>query len=64
MQLNPATALAFFDMLNIPEGEFLIQNAANSTLGKQVIALARHKRVKTINIVRRADAKEELLQLG
>eukprot|EP00884_Botryococcus_braunii_P016659 jgi/Botrbrau1/3677/Bobra.0008s0008.1 len=62
--LNPATALAFFDVLKIPEGAFLIQSAANSTLGKQVIAIARHKNVKTINIVRRADAKQELLKLG
>lgn len=63
-QVNPATVLAFFDMMKIPAGEFLIQSAANSSLGKQVIALAKHKNVKTINVVRRAQAKEELLKLG
>jgi NADPH:quinone reductase-like Zn-dependent oxidoreductase len=64
VQVNPVTAVAFFKMLKIPEGEFLIQTAAHSTLGKQVIALAKNKKIKTINLVRRSDAKEKLLALG
>lgn len=58
------TGFAFFDILDIPTGEYLIQTAANSTLGKQVILLARHWGIRTINVVRRANVREELLRLG
>lgn len=58
------TGFAFFDILDIPAGEFLLQTAASSTLGKQVILLAKHKGIRTINVVRRANVREELLKLG
>eukprot|EP00884_Botryococcus_braunii_P004728 jgi/Botrbrau1/14256/Bobra.113_2s0004.2 len=62
--VNPVTVFAFFDLLDIPQDEFLLQTAASSTLGKQIIMFARHKGIRTINVVRRASAKKELLALG
>ena len=41
-------------VLKVPQGGYLLQNGANSVLGKQLIALAKKRGVKTINIVRTA----------
>ena len=35
----------------VPDGEYLLQNAANSVLGKQLISLAKKRGIKTINLV-------------
>ena len=48
----------------IPKGDYLLQTAANSALGRLVIELAKQKGVKTINVVRKSEAKEELYELG
>ena len=40
------------------------QTAAGSVLGRMVIALAKQRGVKTINVVRRSGQKQELLDLG
>ena len=61
---NPMTARGFFDTLNIPQGEWLLQSAAGSVLGRLVIQMAIHFGVKTINVVRRAEQKQELLETG
>ncbi len=50
--------------LQVPKGEYMIQSAANSTLGKQVISLANRWGIKTINVVRRARATAQLKYLG
>ena len=34
--VNPVTAYAFLEAIAVPEGEWLLQNAANSVLGKEV----------------------------
>ncbi len=47
-----------------PKEEYVLQTAANSVVGKQIIALARHWGVKTINVVRRESAVAELEALG
>lgn len=63
--INPATALAMLrHVLRVPQGEFLLQTAANSTLGRMFIKLARHDGVKTINVVRRREAAEEVRAVG
>ena len=49
---------------NIPKGEFLLQTAATSVLGRQMISLAKHYGVHTINVVRRNEAVEELKSIG
>jgi NADPH:quinone reductase-like Zn-dependent oxidoreductase len=45
-------------------GEWMIQNVANSSVGRLVIALARLRGIKTMNVVRRASLFGELQALG
>jgi NADPH:quinone reductase-like Zn-dependent oxidoreductase len=63
--VNPATALVMTqNVLRVPAGAWLLQNAAGSALGRMVIRLGKHARFRTINVVRRRDAISELRQLG
>jgi NADPH:quinone reductase-like Zn-dependent oxidoreductase len=63
--VNPATVLAMArHVLRVPKGGWLLQSAAGSTLGRMMIQLARHDGFKTINIVRRHEAIDELKALG
>lgn len=62
--INPWTAYMMVKDLEVPKGEYMIQSAAASTLGRQVISLAKHWGIKTINIVRRESQVEELKALG
>jgi NADPH:quinone reductase-like Zn-dependent oxidoreductase len=63
--INPATVLALVrHVLKVPKGEWLLQSAAGSTLGKMIIRLGNHDGFKTLNIVRRPEAKDELTRLG
>jgi NADPH:quinone reductase len=63
--VNPATALAMVrHVLNVPRGEWLLQSAAGSTLGRMIIKLGRHDGFKTLNVVRRREAINELKALG
>ena len=58
------TAYGFLETLKVPQGEYLLQGAAGSTLGRQLIAMAKHRGVKTINVVRRREQAQELLDIG
>src|SRR5207249_8981716 len=63
--VNPATVLAMVrHVLAVPKGEWLLQSAAGSSLGRMVIKLARHDGIKTINVVRRPEAVAEVKDLG
>jgi NADPH:quinone reductase-like Zn-dependent oxidoreductase len=63
--VNPATVLAMVrHILAVPKGEWLLQSAAGSTLGRMVIALGKHDGFKTLNVVRRHEAIDELKKLG
>ena len=62
--VNPFTALQMIKILNIPANEYLIQGAAGSALGKQVIQICKALNIRTINVVRRAEQIPELLALG
>lgn len=62
--VNPFTALQMIRSLNIPKHEYLIQTAAGSALGKQVIQMCRALEIRTINIVRRSESIPELTALG
>ncbi|QEH32627.1 Alcohol dehydrogenase [Aquisphaera giovannonii] len=63
--VNPATVLALVrHVLAVPKGEWLLLSAAGSTLGRMIIRLGRHDGFKTLAVVRRPEAKEELRQLG
>ena len=58
------TAYGFLEALKVPRGEYLLQGAAGSTLGRQLIAMAKERGVKTINVVRRKEQVQELLEIG
>lgn len=63
--INPVTAYVMVQrVLQIPHGGWLLQTAAGSQLGRMVIRLGRRLGFKTINIVRRDEQIEELVQLG
>ena len=62
---NPVTAwVMLVDELALQEGDWLLQTAAGSALGRLVIQLARIKGYKTVNLVRRQEQVQELLALG
>ena len=63
--VNPATVLAMArHVLAVPRGEWLLQSAAGSTLGRMLINQGRHDGFKTLNVVRRHEAIAELEKLG
>ncbi|MFG2950843.1 zinc-dependent alcohol dehydrogenase family protein [Streptomyces adustus] len=65
LAVNPLTALLLVAReLDAQPGEWLLQTAAGSTVGRLVIQLARHLGIRTINVVRRRDAVEEIKALG
>ncbi len=62
--INPWTVHGMLSDLKIPKGEYVLQTAAGSTLGRQLIKLAKHWGIKTINLIRRKEQKAELKALG
>ncbi|MEU2420541.1 zinc-dependent alcohol dehydrogenase family protein [Streptomyces sp. NPDC007851] len=63
--VNPLTALLLVTReLDVRPGEWLLQTAAGSTVGRLVIQLARHLGIRTINVVRRRAAVEEIKEFG
>ena len=65
MITNPLTALLLVaHQLDVRPGEWLLQTAAGSTVGKLVLQLAAHRGFKTINVVRRRAAVQEIRALG
>src|SRR5947209_3438705 len=65
LAVNPLTALLLVTReLDVQPGEWLLQTAAGSIVGRLVIQLARHLGIPTINVVRRRDAVEEIKALG
>ena len=62
---NPLTAVILTtDVLAVRPGEWLLQTAAGSTVGQLVIQLGAHVGFKTLNVVRRRSAVEDILSLG
>ncbi|KAG0563987.1 hypothetical protein KC19_8G073800 [Ceratodon purpureus] len=62
--INPWTSYSLLKDLQVPKGQYMIQSAAGSVLGRQVISLAKHWGIKSINVVRRSEQKAELKALG
>ena len=52
------------DYRKLKQNDWIIQNAANSNVGKYLIALAKQEGIKTINIVRRKEVARELKKIG
>ena len=65
VRINPPTArLLLADFVDLQPGEWLIQNVANSAVGRLVIMLARRRGLRTLNVVRRESLFGELAALG
>jgi len=63
--VNPASVLAMVrHVLKVPRGEWLLQSAAGSALGRMLIKLAKNDGIRTINVVRRREAIDQLNELG
>lgn len=62
--INPPTAWRLLRDGNLQEGEWVVQNAANSAVGQFVIQMARSMSLKTLNVVRNPDYIEPLKKLG
>lgn len=63
--VNPVTAWVMLEEeLALMPGDWVVQTAAGSTLGRLVIQLARLRGYRTINLVRRPEQVRELLDLG
>ena len=66
LKVNPLTALRMLEgFVSLTPGDWVVQNASNSGVGRCIIQLAREMGVKTVNFVRRPDElRDELTALG
>jgi NADPH:quinone reductase-like Zn-dependent oxidoreductase len=65
LAMNPPTAALLLDRyVSLRRGDWVGQNQGNSAVGQYVIALARHAGLKTVSVVRREAAAEQLRALG
>ena len=63
--VNPPTAYRLLtDIVKLPPGSWVIQNAGNSSVGRATIAIAKPLGLRTVNVVRRDEAVAELKALG
>jgi NADPH:quinone reductase-like Zn-dependent oxidoreductase len=63
--INPPTAyLMLTDFVNLSTGSWVIQNSANSGVGRALIPIAKSLGLKTVNVVRRDDVVAELKAIG
>src|SRR6516162_6753354 len=63
--INPLTAWALTRSTHkLQEGDWLLQTAAASSVGKFVLQLAQQYRFKTINVIRRRDQEAIIRNLG
>jgi NADPH:quinone reductase-like Zn-dependent oxidoreductase len=63
--VNPATALLLLrDIAPVGMGAWVIQNAANSSVGQYLIQHARRLGIRTVNVVRQENAAAGLYDLG
>jgi NADPH:quinone reductase-like Zn-dependent oxidoreductase len=65
LAINPATAaLLLSQYVTLRPGDWIGQNQGNSAVGQYVLALARQAGLKTVSVVRREAAAEQLRALG
>jgi len=65
LRINPPTALLLLsDLVALRPGDWVVQNVANSAVGRFVIRLARARGARTVNVVRRESLFAELTALG
>ena len=64
LSLNSFTAFALLEVSNLAADQWLLLTAANSSVCKQIIQLAKSKKFKVIALVRKDEYKSDLLNLG
>jgi len=65
MGVNPPTAyLMLTDIVTLPRGSWVIQNGANSGVGRATVAIAKWLGLRTVNVVRRDEVVAEMKALG
>jgi trans-2-enoyl-CoA reductase len=65
LRINPVTAWHLLTQhVELEPGAWVIQNAANSGVGRAVIQIAKARGLKTLNFVRRPELVAEMLELG
>ena len=65
LKANPPSAMLMLrDYVDLAPGDWVVQNAANSAVGRHVIRLAAADGIRTANIVRRQDAVAPLRDVG
>jgi NADPH:quinone reductase-like Zn-dependent oxidoreductase len=63
--INPATAYLLLNRyVSLMPGDWIGQTAANSAMGQYIIALAKLAGIKTLNVVRREEAAQQVRQWG
>src|SRR6202171_2312235 len=63
--INPPTAyLMLTDFVSLPSGSWVIQNGANSGVGRALIPIAKSLGLKTVNVVRRDDVVAAVKAIG
>lgn len=63
--INPPTASLLLDEASdLKPGDWVVQNAANSGVGRSLIAIAKARGIRTINLVRRPELIAELQAIG
>jgi NADPH:quinone reductase-like Zn-dependent oxidoreductase len=63
--INPPTAyLMLTEYVTLPSGAWVIQNSANSGVGRALIPIAKSLGLKTVNVVRRDDVVAEVKAIG
>jgi trans-2-enoyl-CoA reductase len=65
LRINPITASRLIEgYTDLEKGEWIVQNAANSGVGRAVIQIAKARGLRTLNFVRRPELINELKALG
>lgn len=63
--VNPMSALLMLEQfVDLKEGDWIVQSAANSAVGGYLIQLAKLRGIKTVNVVRREGLAEDLMAKG
>ncbi|WP_279477529.1 zinc-binding dehydrogenase [Aureimonas sp. SK2] len=60
----PFSAITLLEMLNVTQGEWVVQNAANGAVGRTLAALAEARGVHVVNLVRRDEGVAEMEAAG
>jgi NADPH:quinone reductase-like Zn-dependent oxidoreductase len=64
LSLNSFTAFALLELSNLVADQWLLLTAANSSVCKQIIQLAKAEKIKVVALVRKDEYKNDLLKLG